>query len=58
MIDYHVDYYNSKGTTQKATVQAADVRTAIKVALLKFSDAVRVINCYPKPDPKLDEPSY
>jgi hypothetical protein len=58
MIDYSVDYFNSKGEKQNATVQAADVRAAIKVALLKLSDVVRVVNCHPKPDPKLDEPSY
>ena len=58
MIDYSVDYFDSNGQKQNATVQAADVRAAIKVALLKLSDAVRVINCYPKPDPNLDEPSY
>ena len=58
MIDYHVDYLDSTGQKQNATVQAADVRAAIKVALLKLTDAVRVVNCHPKPDPNLDEPSY
>ena len=57
MIDFTVAYVDSEDNEHKTIIQSTDSRAAIKQALFKFPDAVRVVLCQPIP-PDLDEPSY
>ena len=57
MMDYTIAYVDSEGDEHRAVIQSTDSRAAIKQALLKFPDAVRVVLCQPIP-PDLNEPSY
>ena len=57
MTNFTVAYVDGQGDEHKTIITAVDTRAAIKEALLKCPDAVRVVLAQPNP-PDLNEPSY
>lgn len=46
-MQFNIDYVDSRGQLTSASLEASDVKAAVRQALLDFPDATRVYRCIP-----------